>query len=162
MHLFWKRSTVYECKLNNGLNGDFDYSHDEPKWQLLDPTRYGIELPMNTLVLAEKCVEYKGLVSVLNAKAVGKKQSCQIWSIPWLQESGQTQRNTLHIIDAYLIDGENLMVNSNYRMVSMEDRRSSLEIFIKAISKPSRNELCPLRLKDLVKVEHIESEILVG
>ena len=77
-----------------------------------------------------------------------------------LQESGQTQQNTLHIIDAYMIDGENLMVNNNYRMVSMEDRRSSLEIFIKAISKPSRNELCLLRVKDLVKVENIESEVL--
>ena len=55
---------VYELELNSSLNcfGGFNnQSYNPDDWKKLD-SKFKFELPRDTLLLAEKCVEYSGEV----------------------------------------------------------------------------------------------------
>ena len=70
MHYF-KRSVVYELEIDSPLNclknlDNKSESYGQMKeWKRLDRALFDIELPRETLVLAEKCTEYRGAVSHL-------------------------------------------------------------------------------------------------
>lgn len=55
---------IYELELTSPLSSD--KGHKE--WKALETSQFNIELPRDTLVLAEKCIEYRGEVDwiVLN------------------------------------------------------------------------------------------------
>lgn len=52
------RNVVYELELNSSIDSNFDKSK---QWKKL--VGFNIELPKDTLLLAEKVVEYRGFVS---------------------------------------------------------------------------------------------------
>lgn len=132
------RSSVYELELNSPLNC-FNQTKNpfySQEWRQLSD--FNIELPRETLLLAEKVVEYRGT------------------------EQAQQNTNAIHIIDALFIEGQNMIIDqSNHnRVVSIEERHSKLEIFVKSISKKSKPELNTIRLKDLINVEKVEGDLL--
>jgi hypothetical protein len=71
-----KKSNIYELELaspvncisiNNNdhysANGTYKTSQQlNSSWKKLDAKKFGIELPKDTIVLAEKCIEYQGHV----------------------------------------------------------------------------------------------------
>ena len=61
----YKGSTIYEIDLNSQLNCYSNNSSEIAEgWKKLDLNYFNIELPKETLLLAEKCVEYKGEVKL--------------------------------------------------------------------------------------------------
>lgn len=84
--------------------------------------------------------------------------------------------NAIHVIDAFFIDNQNMIMDSNQRVYSLNEkyilnskkkdfksnwikfisfRHSKLEILIKSINKASRQDLCPIRLKKIYAFEDI-------
>lgn len=125
---------VYEMDLKsslNCLNGFNNENYNCEDWKILDPS-FSIELPRETLILAEKCVEYKG------------------------EDKRQLHSNAIHIIDAFFIEGENMIVNDG-KIISFEERNKKLEIFIKSITKKSRKNLNPIRMRELIDIHQIET-----
>jgi cap1 methyltransferase len=56
----------------------------------------------------------------------------------------------VHIIDVLMIYGEDL------REHHFNDRMERLKKFTKAVNKPSRSDLAPIRVKDIFKLEQLE------
>jgi cap1 methyltransferase len=134
------RQEVYELELNSSTNCFKLYTegHQDPdkesqqqhKWQRLESL--SIELPRETLLLAEKVVEFRG----------------------------QDQpHNVIHVIDAFFIEGKNMIIKDK-KIVSYEERHALLEVFVKSVSKRSRSDLSNIRLKDMVEFDAIENEVL--
>ncbi|XP_037274774.2 cap methyltransferase 1 isoform X1 [Rhipicephalus microplus] len=87
----------------------------------------GLELPPDTLFYGEMVQEFAG-------------------------EGRQQKRfNTIHIIDA-LVLGKVPVKDKHY-----EERMKWVQKFVKALSKPSRNDLTPLRAKEVFKLPEVES-----
>ncbi len=64
LNFILQNTIVYEMELKsslNCLNGFNIENYNCEDWKILDPS-FSIELPRETLILAEKCVEYKGEV----------------------------------------------------------------------------------------------------
>lgn len=129
-------TVVYELELNSQLNcfGGFNNQNYNPdEWKKLD-SKFSIELPRETLLLAEKCVEYTG------------------------QGPSQKHSFSIHIIDAFFIEGENMAFQDN-KVVSLVERNKQLNIFVKAITKKSRFGYTSLRVRDLIGLDDISSNI---
>ncbi|KAL1483684.1 hypothetical protein MTO96_033019 [Rhipicephalus appendiculatus] len=87
----------------------------------------GLELPPDTLFYGEMVQEFAG-------------------------EGRQQKRfNTIHVIDA-LVLGKVSVKDKHY-----EERMKWVQKFVKALSKPSRNDLTPLRAKEVFKLPDVES-----
>ena len=117
------RSNVYEYNLN-GNQGN--------KWKKL--ADWKIELPVNTIVLAEKVQEYRGV------------------------DKGQINLLTIHVIDALFLNGINLLVQ-NDKVVSFTDRIKNIKILEAMINKKSRHELNTIRVKDLIRFESLDDSL---
>lgn len=59
----------------------------------------------------------------------------------------------------YFVEGENMM-DRNAKITSIEERHADLEVFVKSITKNSRNDLNKVRVKDLVDIDKIQTDIL--
>ncbi len=123
-----------------------------------------IELPKGTLLLAEKVVEYRGTVSCL---LEFKRFHLYFFHHKFYlikQESVQQKTNTIHVIDAYFVEFENvLFTNFSYshtKVQSIDERNSRLDVFIKAVTKKSRRDLSLIRRKELFDVEDLDSKVL--
>jgi hypothetical protein len=130
------RSEVYELELDSSTNCfglDESSSDNEPifrgEWKKLESIK--IVLPKETLILAEKVVEYRGKESV----------------------------NAIHVIDAFFIEGKNMIINDK-KIVSYADRHPLLSVFVKTVIKKSRSDLNNIRVKDMVDFDKIENDIL--
>ena len=67
IHEKFKGRVIYELELNSTLNcfGGFNNQYYDPNnWKCLD-SKFCFELPRETLLIAEKCVEYSGEVTYI-------------------------------------------------------------------------------------------------
>ncbi|XP_035670765.1 cap-specific mRNA (nucleoside-2'-O-)-methyltransferase 1-like [Branchiostoma floridae] len=85
-----------------------------------------MELPKDTLLVVEIVQELKG--------------------------EGKAQRKitAMHIVDAYVLNGED--ISSRH----FSERMLMAEKFVKAVSKPSRPDMAPLRTKEVYRLEEVE------
>lgn len=97
----------------------------------IDPG-YKIELPRDTLLLAEKVIEYRG------------------------EHTGQLNLKAIHIIDAFFINGVNMII-SNEKTISLMERSASLQKFEMSINKTTMKHLNLIRVKDFIRMEHIST-----
>ena len=134
------RSHVYELELEsptncfkaieNSSSKDSATSSNDHQWKRLESVN--IELPRETLILAEKVVEFRGY---------------------------DQSSNAIHVIDAFFIEGKNMIINER-KIVSYEERHPILEVFVKAIAKKSRPDMNTVRLKDMIEFNNIENDVL--
>ncbi|XP_064623384.1 cap-specific mRNA (nucleoside-2'-O-)-methyltransferase 1-like [Lineus longissimus] len=101
------------------------------KWKKLETSAEGgmiikLELPKDTLLEVEFVQELRG------------------------EGKGQRKVLAVHIIDVLMIYGDDM------RAHHFNDRMERLKRFTKAINKPSRSDLAPIRVKDIFKLEHLE------
>ncbi|XP_019624485.1 PREDICTED: LOW QUALITY PROTEIN: cap-specific mRNA (nucleoside-2'-O-)-methyltransferase 1-like [Branchiostoma belcheri] len=85
-----------------------------------------MELPKDTLLVVEVVQELKG--------------------------EGKAQRKitAMHIVDAYVLNGEDISSRHFSERVLMAEK------FVKAVSKPSRPDMAPLRTKEVYRLEEVE------
>lgn len=96
------------------------------KWvKLTKLNEFQTELPRDTLVEGEIVQELRG------------------------EGKGQLKVNSLHILDAMFLSGEDI-TNLHFN-----DRIERLKKFVKAITRPSRSDLAPVRIKDIYRFEEI-------
>ncbi|XP_013416099.1 cap-specific mRNA (nucleoside-2'-O-)-methyltransferase 1 [Lingula anatina] len=84
-----------------------------------------LELPKDTLLEGELVQELKG------------------------EGKGQRKLMTFHVLDAMFICGDDI------RQEHFNVRIEKLRLFVKALSKPSRSDLAPVRVKDIYRFEEI-------
>ena len=95
---------------------DFEEGKD---WKKLNGIK--IELPKETLLLAEQCNE------------------------------------KIYVMDAFFIEGKNMILSNEKTIVSYEERHASLGVFIKTVYKTSLNNIY---LKEIFNVNQIQNYIL--
>lgn len=140
----------------NCLNGIDNENHHARDWKRLDTNLFNIELPRETLLLAEKCIEYRGEVKHYFFKKSNKKRN---WFHCFkLKDRAQLNSRAIHIIDVYFIEGQNMIVQNN-RVVSLKDRNEQLNIFVKSIQKGSRSEIKTVRAREVFDLEKFEENI---
>ncbi|CAH1262925.1 CMTR1 [Branchiostoma lanceolatum] len=85
-----------------------------------------MELPKDTLLVVEVVQELKG--------------------------EGKAQRKitAMHIVDAYTLNGEDISSRHFSERIMMAEK------FVKAVSKPSRPDMAPLRTKEVYRLEEVE------
>ncbi|XP_032070789.1 cap-specific mRNA (nucleoside-2'-O-)-methyltransferase 1 [Thamnophis elegans] len=76
--------------------------------------------------------------------------------VPELKGEGKAQRkiNAIHILDALVLNG------SNVREQHFNQRIQLAEKFVKAVSKPSRPDMSPIRVKEVYRLEDMEKIFL--
>ena len=78
-----KGSTIYELELNSHLNCYSNSPETAEGWKKLDVNYFNIELPKETLLLAEKCVEYKGEVNLSMNTNFDSNNKCYFKQRAW-------------------------------------------------------------------------------
>ena len=77
----------------------------------------------------------------------------------FLKNENQQKFNAIHIIDAFFIEGENMIIQNN-RIVSLKERNAQLNVFVKSITKNSRPEMKRVRAREVIDLENCEEEII--
>lgn len=117
-----------------GKNMAFAIELQKPNknWFSLERSQLKIELPANTLLLAERVQEHFG-------------------------DGGNRTRMAIYVIDAYFIANENLLYQNGRPTIFM-DRYRMLKIFEKAINKPARHDLVPIRISEQLRLEQMDMQ----
>ncbi|ELT98047.1 hypothetical protein CAPTEDRAFT_154782 [Capitella teleta] len=95
----------------------------QSRWERMH--QVNVELPRDTVVLAERVEELKG------------------------EGRGQRKVTAVHIIDGLVLCGTDI------RHLHFRERIEKLRKFMRAISRPSRSDLAPIRVKETFRLEHI-------
>ena len=112
-----------------GEGGDSTDSSSHRDWRKLRDI--SVELPKETLLLAEKVVEYRGLVCkqskpMPNAAIARLCQvfiSCLANQKKKQKERGQVNSYAIHILDAFFVEGQNMLTEGDLnKVVSIEKR----------------------------------------
>ncbi|KAF0313372.1 Cap-specific mRNA (nucleoside-2'-O-)-methyltransferase 1 [Amphibalanus amphitrite] len=98
----------------------------EPQWSKLD----GVELPAETLALAELVPELRGRLA---------------------QPQAQRRGQALHLMDAAVLGGEDV------RRMPLPRRLAACAAFAAAVNKPTRSDLAPVRCKKPYKMEELRA-----
>jgi hypothetical protein len=72
------------------------------------------------------------------------------------EDKGQRNSKAIHIIDAFFINGVNMII-SNEKTKSLMERRQSLQIFEMCINKKTKSNLDFIRVKDIIRMEQISN-----
>lgn len=101
----------------------------DTKEQWKKPVQETLELPADTLFYGEVVQEFEG------------------------EGRHQKRFNTVHIIDALVLG------KVDVRDMHYDERMKWVRKFVKAVSKPSRNDLMPLRAKEVFKLEDVGTKL---
>lgn len=74
--------------------------------------------------------------------------------------NSQIKIHAIHLLDALFIDGENMLMNENHEVISIEERYLKMKVFVKSITKKSNKNFTPVRVKEIVHLVDLEKEIL--
>ncbi|XP_064602092.1 cap-specific mRNA (nucleoside-2'-O-)-methyltransferase 1-like [Liolophura sinensis] len=122
------RKRVFLLGLGKGQT--FQYELDGGKrWRKIEDSdlKARIELPADTLLEAEVCQEFRG-------EARAQRKIC-----------------TVHVLDGYFLCGECI------QNLPFQERIDRLRLFVKAINKPTKPNLCLVKVPDLFKFEEIHN-----
>ncbi|CAF1274866.1 unnamed protein product [Adineta ricciae] len=121
--------------LSCGLKSIFvmDLKSPNKSWTPLEP-KFQTELPQYTLLLAERVEEHVN------------------------DTRNNRSKSTIYVIDAYFIGNQNMLIQ-NGRPVILMDRYRTLKIFEKAINKPVRNDLAPIRISEQFRLEQMDNQL---
>ncbi|CAF0789150.1 unnamed protein product [Didymodactylos carnosus] len=112
---------------------------------------------LNTPNLLKKCVlNQNQIVSLFDYRCVLSLGD----PVLLLSCGGRTLRkkSAIYIVDAYFIGDENILMNNERPVVFME-RFRLMKLFERAINKPARLDLVPIRISEQLRCEHLDSSI---
>ncbi|GAA6082024.1 cap-specific mRNA (nucleoside-2'-O-)-methyltransferase 1, partial [Tachysurus ichikawai] len=117
------------------------------RWRKLE--NWNLELPRDTLLSVEIVQELKGEVS--SQGDTGKLYIPNLSNqIKGCQGKAQRRINAVHVLDALVLNG------TDVRDQHFNQRIQMAEKFVKAVSKPSRPDMNPIRVKEVYRLEEMD------